>query len=414
MPRQPLCTHRRPAQRDENAGGYAPRARCCAYTFRTVAVAPAVRGSALVAVLLLLALLVGIALGISGLAAITLRESEQELALMEARANARLAMMLALGDLQQLAGPDMRVTATADIAGTADWRRLEDGDELGNGLSISGNPRGLIAPVDGSRRWTGVWRNADDPDLIFTKTPCVERLGWLVSGTNPDPADAIWPKFSLDTNPGSLAGIYADCVVLTDDKLQAEQGYRHTGMPGWLTQADVLQVIGPALSTRSDTFRIRACGVSARKPAGQAVRVWCEAVVQRMPHYVDQADLPDVLPVDLSAVNQRFWRRFVIISFRWLARDDVSMTHAPEAPAQPHVRRLALDDGPSLPGLPPIVGESQRGLCNQARGCPVPHGGAGLPWLVGSESTSNLNELVSGGMSRMPQFLTCLLSPSLG
>lgn len=87
---------------------------------RAVAGAAAERGFVLVATLLMLVLLVVIGVGMLGLSAIALRQSTHELAVAEARANARLALMLALGDLQRLAGPDARFTATADIAGTAD------------------------------------------------------------------------------------------------------------------------------------------------------------------------------------------------------------------------------------------------------------------------------------------------------
>ncbi len=144
-----------------------------------------------------------------------------------------------------------------------------------------------------------------------------------IPGPNPtrwadSPPDGIWPKSSYDINPGSLAGIFADREVLTDDELKPEQGHRATGMPGWLTQADVLQVIGPALSARSDTFRIRTCGESSRKVGGAPVRVFCEAIVQRMPEYLDPSNRPNAMPEDLTFVNQRLGRKIRIVSFRWL------------------------------------------------------------------------------------------------
>ena len=60
----------------------------------------------------------------------------------------------------------------------------------------------------------------------------------------------------------------------------AARGSRFTGIPGYLTQADVLKRIGNQITPRDDTFTIRAYG-EARDGAGQVTaRAWCEAVVQ--------------------------------------------------------------------------------------------------------------------------------------
>jgi hypothetical protein len=107
-------------------------------------------------------------------------------------------------------------------------------------------------------------------------------------------------------------------------------GY-YQGMPGWLTQADVLESLAPSLSARSDTFVIRTYGEvvdplnSPVAPAAPVVtaRVWCEAVVQRMPDYVDDAKRATLFPADAGATNQRFGRRFKIVSFRWLSPDEI-------------------------------------------------------------------------------------------
>jgi hypothetical protein len=91
--------------------------------------------------------------------------------------------------------------------------------------------------------------------------------------------------------------------------------------PGYLTQADVLSRIGSAISARSDTFVIRAYG-EARTGGAVTAKAYCEAVVQRTPDYVDPATAPEALPA-AGSINERFGRRFSIISFRWLSPNEI-------------------------------------------------------------------------------------------
>ena len=55
-------------------------------------------------------------------------------------------------------------------------------------------------------------------------------------------------------------------------------------------------LLGPVLTVRSDTFLVRAYG-DAVNPLTGAVgsRAWCEAVVQRVPDYVDPGDPPEAV-----------------------------------------------------------------------------------------------------------------------
>ena len=103
----------------------------------------------------------------------------------------------------------------------------------------------------------------------------------------------------------------------------ASRGHRSTLAPGWLSQADVLSVLGPVLAVRSDTFLVRAYG-DAANPATGAVesRAWCEAVVQRVPDYVDSGNSPEAV-TGLTETNAVFGRRFQIVQFRWLAPEEV-------------------------------------------------------------------------------------------
>lgn len=104
------------------------------------------------------------------------------------------------------------------------------------------------------------------------------------------------------------------------------------GMPGVITQADFLQALAPILTARSDTFRIRVYGETAGgTPGERQASAIGEAVVQRLPEFLDQSDpaltsgnnLGNATPLDtLNGLNTRFGRRFQIVSFRWL-QDDI-------------------------------------------------------------------------------------------
>ena len=106
------------------------------------------------------------------------------------------------------------------------------------------------------------------------------------------------------------------------------------GIPGHLEQNDILRNFAPTMASRSDTFTIRSYGeVRGTSGSNEAMsRAWCEATVQRLPEYVEHSDDPTVVSGDLpwthpddatSVVNQKFGRKFVITSFRWLSPDDL-------------------------------------------------------------------------------------------
>lgn len=131
-------------------------------------------------------LLTVIAVGLLSLSAVSLRSSAQGQAAAEARANARLALIMAIGELQKELGPDSRISAPHD-AGTA---------------ATGGQPH-----------WTAVydaWQKPANqaPDAPASRSP--KFRGWLASGVNqatggqPGTAD----KIQL-VGPRSLGGTAA-------------------------------------------------------------------------------------------------------------------------------------------------------------------------------------------------------------
>jgi hypothetical protein len=102
------------------------------------------------------------------------------------------------------------------------------------------------------------------------------------------------------------------------------------GAPGWLGQGDLLQALSPGLSARSDTFIIRTYG-DVRNPATGSTqpeaRAWLEALVQRLPDYIvpksgATGNTPEEIPT-AGSDNEKYGRRFQVISFRWLSSTEI-------------------------------------------------------------------------------------------
>ncbi|MGL5018637.1 MAG: hypothetical protein ACRDBP_10905 [Luteolibacter sp.] len=129
----------------------------------------ATKGFALVITLSLMILLTVVAVGLLSLASISLRASTQGTAMATARANARLAMMMALGELQKSAGPDQRVTAPANLVNST-------------------HPEGLAGVW---KSWKSASSGVANQNYVDAKTG-PGFLGYLMS--NPNPAAALDPQ----------------------------------------------------------------------------------------------------------------------------------------------------------------------------------------------------------------------------
>lgn len=112
-------------------------------------------GFALVLALMLMAFVLLLLLSMTTLVQVESRVAQGSLQTLQARESARLALMLAIGELQKHAGPDQRVTARADILGDGNFE-------------------------PSAKFWTGVWDTTDP-----TAAP-----RWLVSGSSADPSVA--------------------------------------------------------------------------------------------------------------------------------------------------------------------------------------------------------------------------------
>jgi hypothetical protein len=104
----------------------------------------------------------------------------------------------------------------------------------------------------------------------------------------------------------------------------ARLGMTGEGAPSILTQGDLLMPLASVITARGDTFRIRAYGESRSADGSTDGQAWCEAVVQRLPQYLDPSDDSELAEDELqSETNVQFGRRFAVTSFRWLSPDEI-------------------------------------------------------------------------------------------
>ena len=156
------------------------------------------RGFALILALSLVSFFVLLVLAISTLSRIASQAAQNSQKLELARQNALLALRVALGELQQYAGPDQRVTARAEILNPS---RVD-----------------LVHPY-----WTGVWD---------TTVPEQAPL-WLVSGSDPDPqketTEAVLLLGAASVGTDASRHVYAPRVAIESLGATANAGLQTTG-----------------------------------------------------------------------------------------------------------------------------------------------------------------------------------------
>ena len=179
------------------------------FCFRLRGEAP---GFALVVTISLMVLLALMAVGLLSLSSVSLRKSANSLAMAEARSNARLALSIAIGELQKEMGPDMRVSAesalfddneaTEEIDGIAQSCWLASYDSWGGWLNGSYERPGTGASLEIAdtyssrreemfRRWLlslpeGMENDISAPDSIsdWDDSNSVEMVGAGSLGTS--------------------------------------------------------------------------------------------------------------------------------------------------------------------------------------------------------------------------------------
>jgi len=161
--------------------------------------------------------------------------------------------------------------------------------------------------------------------------------GNLSNRTTPPAPVSDLNLLAVNSAPGSVpwtppdSGIQSNLQMRDPRTESVNRGHLLAGAPTALMQSDILSVIGPALTSRSDTFVIRCYGDVTTQPGSLATRAgcWLEAVVQRTPEFCDPTQPPETEVCDavnsyqfnpqLKMVNRLLGRRFQIVSVRVLA-----------------------------------------------------------------------------------------------
>ena len=130
-----------------------------------------------------------------------------------------------------------------------------------------------------------------------------------------------WAITGSDRSYKSTASILSERQIASSTN--NELGFRSTSIPAWVNQADILQLLGPSMNVRSDTFTIRTCGRAHDANGNIIAEAYAEAVVQRSMDFVDPSNASADMINQLTDTNERFGRRFDIVSFRWLRENEI-------------------------------------------------------------------------------------------
>jgi hypothetical protein len=137
--------------------------------------------------------------------------------------------------------------------------------------------------------------------------------------------NAVSPATFLGQVPITTTDV-SDTKLYNYKTPEATTGNPAAGAPGWVNQGDLLRILEPSATVRGDTFVIRTYGEAQDANGKTTARAYAEAVVQRVPEYVDPADRPSLNAYNdpaASMANKSFGRRFNVVSFRWLSHNEI-------------------------------------------------------------------------------------------
>lgn len=214
-------------------------------------------------------------------------------------------------------------------------------------LSAPGNAIDDPAAADNQTRWTG-FRDLEPQEITLLAQTIVE----LIKERGPflSMSEFVNRKLGSENEDSSHYGLIEEAIRKSGINAASSTGFSRSvtasdagdfdyanatvaegdteeGAAAFLTQGDVLSAIGSSLTVRGDTFTVRAYGDSRDGNGNVLATAVCEAVVQRIPDYINRTDRFDAISptttTELHPVNERFGRRFKVISFRWVPAEQV-------------------------------------------------------------------------------------------
>ena len=165
------------------------------------------RGFALVVTLALMVLLTLLAIGLLTLSSVSLRSASQSEAMASARANARLALILALGELQRSAGPDQRITARADILDEKIANPKITGVWEASEIKATAPPKAADYEMDAKNAKFKAW-------LVSNPDPVAARQATFASKAPASPV-TLWGRGTLGDQAPATSLVSASTVPLT-------------------------------------------------------------------------------------------------------------------------------------------------------------------------------------------------------